>query len=179
MPKRFTTAAALALVAALSGGCADPTSYQPAGEILFGHDARLVGSDRSRVREQFRIREVARRTDLSRKTIGKYLRADTVEPRFAIPERPGKLDPFAEKLAGGLKTEAGKWRKRRWTSRQLHAHLVALGFTGPYERMGAFARECGRGVSARSRRRTAVPSRCWLSGRAKRSSSPGARTTLS
>ena len=40
----------------------------------------------------------------------KHLKADTVEPMFAIDERPNKLDPFAEKLAGWVKSEAGKAR---------------------------------------------------------------------
>ena len=46
-----------------------------------------------------------------------------IEPLFATPERQSKLDPFAEKLAGWLKTEAeaeaeaeaGKSRKQRRT----------------------------------------------------------------
>ena len=56
------------------------------------------------------------------------------------PERHSKLDPFAEKLAGWLKTEAGKSRKQRRTVKRLHADLVALGFTGSYARVAAFAR---------------------------------------
>ena len=50
-------------------------------------------------REGMPIREIERRTGLSRNTIRKYLRADTVEPKFKVPERPGKLDPFAGKLS--------------------------------------------------------------------------------
>ena len=54
---------------------------------------------RMALREKLPIREIARRTGLSRNTIRKYLNAGTIEPRFATPERPSKLDPFAEKLA--------------------------------------------------------------------------------
>lgn len=50
-------------------------------------------------REGMPIREIERRTGLSRNTIRKYLRAGTVEPKFKVPERPSKLDPFAEKLS--------------------------------------------------------------------------------
>jgi transposase len=77
---------------------------------------------------------------LSRNTIKKYLNAGTVEPKFAAPVRPSKLDPFAEKLGAWLKTEAGKSRKQRRTLKQLHADLMALGFTGSYNRVAAFAR---------------------------------------
>ena len=62
-----------------------------------------------------------------------------VEPKFATPDRPSKLAPFAEKLSVWLKTEAGKSRKERRTAKQLHADLVILGFTGSYGRVAAFA----------------------------------------
>ena len=54
-------------------------------------------------RQHIPIREIERRAGLSRNTIRKYLRADTVEARFKVPERPSKLHPFAEKLAGWLR----------------------------------------------------------------------------
>jgi hypothetical protein len=82
----------------------------------------------------------ARRLTGSRNTVSKHLAADTVEPKFVTPERPCKLDPFAEKLAGWLKTESGKSRKERRTIKQLHADLLVLGFTGSYARVAAFAR---------------------------------------
>lgn len=93
-----------------------------------------------RLRLGLPIREIARRTGLSRNTVKKYLKEGTIEPVFATPERSSKLDPFAEKLAGWLKTEAGKSRKQRRTLKQLHADLVKLGYTGSYNRVAAFAR---------------------------------------
>jgi transposase len=93
------------------------------------------------LREKLPIREIARRTGLSRNTIKKYLKAGTIEPKFSAPERPSKLDPFADKLAAWLKTESAKSRKQRRRLTQLHADLVALGFTGSYNRVAAFARE--------------------------------------
>ena len=73
-------------------------------------------------------------------TIRKYLRADTVEPQFKAPTRPSQLDPFAEKLLGWLRIEAGKSRKQKRTVKQMHADLVALGYDGSYGRVAAFAR---------------------------------------
>ncbi|HLM39879.1 MAG TPA: IS21 family transposase [Microvirga sp.] len=96
---------------------------------------------RMALREKLSIREIARRTGLSRNTIAKYLNAGTIEPTFTTPDRPSKLDPFAEKLAAWLKTEGGKPRKQRRSAKQLHADLVALGYTGSYNRVAAFARE--------------------------------------
>ncbi len=68
------------------------------------------------LRDGISIREIAKRTGLSRNTIRKYLRAGAVEPKFKVPERPSKLDPFAEKLSGWLKIEAGKSRKQKRTT---------------------------------------------------------------
>jgi len=92
------------------------------------------------LRDHLPIREIARRTGLSRNTIRKYLRAGTVEPRFKVPERPSKLDPFAERLSAWLKREMGRPRKQKRTVKQLHADLVALGYDGSYGRVAAFAR---------------------------------------
>ena len=95
---------------------------------------------RMHLRQKLSIREIARLTGVSRNTVTKHLAANTIEPKFATPERPSKLDPFAEKLAGWLRTEAGKSRKHKRTVKQLHADLVVLGFTGSYARVAAFAR---------------------------------------
>ena len=51
------------------------------------------------LREQMSIREIARRTGLSRNTVKKYLRAGEEAPRYAKRASSSKLDPYAEKLA--------------------------------------------------------------------------------
>ena len=90
---------------------------------------------RMHLRQKLSIREIARLTGVSRNTVTKHLAANTIEPKFATPERQSKIDPFADKLAGWLKTEAGKSRKQKRTVKQLHADLVTLGFTGSYARV--------------------------------------------
>ena len=92
-------------------------------------------------RQKLSIREIARRTGLSRNTIRKYLRDDSVEPKFKLPSRPSKLDPFADRLSAWLKTEANKPRKQKRTLKQLHADLLSLGYEGSYNRVAAFARD--------------------------------------
>jgi transcriptional regulator with XRE-family HTH domain len=79
-------------------------------------------------REGMPIREIERRTGLSRNTIRKYLRSDAVEPKFKVQDRPSKLDRFAEKLSGWLRVEAGKSRKQKRTAKQMHAetHILNL-----------------------------------------------------
>ncbi|MBZ5762306.1 IS21 family transposase [Rhizobium sp. VS19-DR104.2] len=92
-------------------------------------------------RDHLSIRELCRRTGLSRNTIRKYLRLNGVEPVFQVPERPSKLDPFADRLSAWLKTESKKNRKQKRTLKQLHAELMSLGYEGSYNRVAAFARE--------------------------------------
>ncbi len=93
------------------------------------------------LRERISIRAISRRTGLSRNTIRRYLRSGAVEPKFKVPDRPSKLDRFADKLAHWLKVEAGKSRKQKRTVKQLHADLVVLGYEGSYGRVAAFVRE--------------------------------------
>ncbi len=112
---------------------------------------------RWRYRDHFSIREIARRTGLSRNTVRKYLRSDSIEPKFSVPDRASRLDPYADKLSQMLRQEAGRSRKQKRTIKQLHADLTALGYGGSYNRVAAFARDwkaarqreqqtCGRGA---------------------------------
>ena len=112
---------------------------------------------RWRYRDHFSIREVSRRTGLSRNTVRKYLRSDSVEPKFCVRDRPSMLDAYADKLSYMLRQETGKSRKQKRTIKQLHADLTSLGYDGSYNRVAAFARDwkaarqqeqktCGRGA---------------------------------
>ena len=79
---------------------------------------------RWRFRDHFSIRAISRRTGLSRNTVRRYLRSDSEEPKFSLPDRPSKLDPHADKLSHMLRQEAGKSRKQKRTVKQLHADLT-------------------------------------------------------
>ena len=84
------------------------------------------------LREKMPIREIARRTGVSRNTIKKYLREGIVEPAFQVPDRPSKLDHYAKHLTAWLTTDQRKSRKERRTARLMHADLVKLGYDGSY-----------------------------------------------
>src|ERR1700691_1169255 len=96
---------------------------------------------RWRYRDHYSIRDIARRTGLSRNTVRKYLRSDSVEPKFTIADRASKLDAYANKLSQMLRQEAGKSRQQKRRIKQLHADLAALGYCGSYNRVAAFARD--------------------------------------
>jgi transposase len=99
---------------------------------------------RWRLRDGLAIREISRRTGLSRITIRKYLNSDTVEPKYEARKNASKLDEFEEKLVRWLETEPHKSRKQRRNLRQMFADLVALGYRGSYDRVAAFARHWRR-----------------------------------
>jgi transcriptional regulator with XRE-family HTH domain len=99
---------------------------------------------RWRLRDGLAIREISRRTGLSRITIRKYLNSDIVEPKHEARKNASKLDEFEEKLTKWLETEPRKSRKQRRNVRQMFAELVALGYRGSYDRVAAFAREWRR-----------------------------------
>ena len=92
------------------------------------------------LREGLAIREIVRRTGLSRNTIRKYLKNGGIEPKYAGRQSRSKLDAFEDKLALWLATETKKSRKQRRNLRQMHSDLVVLGYRGSYDRVAAFAR---------------------------------------
>ena len=99
---------------------------------------------RWRLRDGRPIREICRRSGLSRNTIRKYLKNKVVEPKYATPKRASKLDAFENKRGRWLETEPGKGRKQRRNLRQMYGDLVALGYRGSYDRVAAFARDWRR-----------------------------------
>src|SRR3546814_7344938 len=81
--------------------CALPISHPwlwRAGEHGVLDMALLSVIRRWHYRDHLSIREIVRRTGLSRNTIRKYLRSDTIEPQFKVPERPSKLDRKSTRL---------------------------------------------------------------------------------
>ena len=92
------------------------------------------------LRDKMPIREIARRTGLSRNTIKKYLRERAVEPKFKTPPRSSKLDPYADRLSAWLLSQTCKPRKERRSLKQMHEDLVKLGYDGSYGRVAAFSR---------------------------------------
>ncbi len=87
------------------------------------------------LREGVSIREIARRTQLSRNTIRKYLADGTLQPAYPKRKSPSKLDPYSAMLASWLERESTRGRKQRRNWRQLFDDLVALGYRGSWPPM--------------------------------------------
>jgi transposase len=96
-------------------------------------------------REGASIREIARRTGLSRKTVRRVL-SQTVPQRYG-PRRPQerKLDRFIPWLEAVLK--ARPWAR----ATVLYRELVAQGYEGHYERVKVWVRQARRVEQARRR----------------------------
>jgi transposase len=95
-------------------------------------DMGFLGVIRSwALRDTMPIREIARRTGLSRNTVKKHLREGAVEPKFKTPPRPTKRDPYADRLSAWLLAQTRKPRKERRTVK-MRVDLVKLGYGGSY-----------------------------------------------
>lgn len=96
-------------------------------------------------REGMPIRQIAKRTGLSRNTVRKYLASHVVEPRYPKRQSPSKLDDYEQTLTSWLFREAKRHRKQRRSVKRLYHDLVKLGYTGSYDRIAAFARHWREG----------------------------------
>ena len=105
-------------------------------------DVALLGIIRRwHLRDQISLREIAKRLGISRNTVRRYLRSETVEPAYADRRSASALDVYAFKLSTCLKTESTKSRKQKPSLKKMHADLCVLGFEGSYDRVAAFARQ--------------------------------------
>lgn len=103
--------------------------------------ALLSVTRRWHFREGMPIREVARRTGLSRNTVRKYLAGGVVEPQYPKRKTPSKLDDYEPILNNWLHRETKRHRKQRRNIKRLHFDLVQLGYAGSYDRVAAYARQ--------------------------------------
>ena len=105
-------------------------------------DVALLGIIRRwYIRDRISIREIARRLDISRNTVRRYIRSDVSEPAYPARRSPSSLDDFTARLSVWLSAEAIKSRKQRRTLKQMFLDLRELGYEGSYDRVAAFSRQ--------------------------------------
>ncbi|WP_375163925.1 HTH domain-containing protein [Herbaspirillum huttiense] len=92
-------------------------------------------------RDHISIREIARRLDISRNTVRRYIRSDAIEPAYPARHSPSSLDEFAHRLSAWLSAESVNSRKQRRTLKQMFLDLKELGYEGSYDRVAAFGRQ--------------------------------------
>ena len=92
-------------------------------------------------RDKLPLREIAKRSGLSRNTLRRWLRqCDVVEPRGKTREVFSILDPYKETLVSWLRTNSHRPKRDRRTVLVMFHHLQAQGYPGGYGRVAAFAR---------------------------------------
>ena len=110
-------------------------------------------------REHLSLREIVRRTGLSRNTVRSWLKhhAGTIEPAYPKRENISKLDGYADTLKGWLNANLHRNKHERRTVLSMHHELVALGYRGSYTRVSVFARHYREEQSLAGRGRAFVP----------------------
>ncbi len=113
---------------------------------------------RMHMREGVSIREVAKRTGLSRNTVRQWLRRDGVtEPRYKARPPRSRVDAWGEYLAAALKADAHRGKRERRTVKALYEQIRALGYGGSYVRVVVWVRRWRAQQDEAPRRAAFVP----------------------
>src|SRR5690606_28073610 len=109
-------------------------------------------------RDKLSIREISRRTDLSRNTVRQWLRQpEMTEPKY--PERApvSIVDPSVEQLRQWVKTDRHRAKRDRRTAKVMFEALRAQGYTGSYMRVAVRVRQLRQEISEAPGRSAFVP----------------------
>jgi transposase len=95
-------------------------------------------------RDKLSLREIAKRTGLSRNTVRDWLRrpeeGQAAQPLYCRKDGPHKLSPFHDTLASALKADAHRPKQDRRTAKALFVQINADGYAGGYSQLTAFVR---------------------------------------
>ncbi len=96
---------------------------------------------RMHLRDGMSLREVSKRTGLSRNTVRSWMRRpQVVEPMYPPRKAVSKLDGWTEVLLTWLRTDSHRARRERRTAKVLFQAIRAQGYDGGYGRVCAFVR---------------------------------------
>ena len=113
---------------------------------------------RMHIRDQLGVREIARRTGLSRNTVRNWLRQkDVVEPQYPKRENPSVVDPWAEQLRAWLRADSHRAKRERRTALVLYQAIKQQGYPGSYGRVCAFVRRWREQEAERPKQNAFVP----------------------
>jgi transposase len=113
---------------------------------------------RMHLRDKLPMREIAKRTGLSRNTVRQWLRQGEMgEPTYPVRRRPSILDPYAEQLETWLRADSHRPQRDRRTLLVMFQHLQAQGYPGGYGRVAAFYRRWQAAGGATATRAAFVP----------------------
>ena len=96
---------------------------------------------RMHLRDGMSLREVSKRTGLSRNTVRSWMRRpQVVEPLYPARKVQSKLDGWTEVLQAWLRTDSHRGKRERRTAKGLFQAIRAQGYAGGYGRVCAFVR---------------------------------------
>ena len=104
---------------------------------------------RMHARDKLSVREIAKRTGLSRNTLQKWLRTaeDVSAPKYVRAKSFCKLGAFAQELERALKADTGRNKQDRRTGKALFIQIKQSGYVGCYSRVTDFIRAWRVGAS--------------------------------
>lgn len=118
---------------------------------------------RMHLRDGMSIREVSRRTGLSRNTVRQWLRREgATEPKYPKRAVRSALDAWAEPLEAALRADAHRPVRDRRTAKALFEQIRALGYGGSYPRVVIWVRRWRERQDSAPRRAAFVPLRFEL-----------------
>jgi len=113
---------------------------------------------RMHLRDRMSLREVSRRTGLSRNTVRSWLRRpEVVEPKYPPRKNASKLDGWTEVLRTWLRSDSHRVKRERRTAMALYQAIRAQGYAGGYGRVCAFVRRWKAEEADAPRRAAYVP----------------------
>ncbi len=113
---------------------------------------------RMHLRDGLSIREVSRRTGLSRNTVRLWLRQEGVtEPKYSARRSTSAVDAWADYLSTALKADGHRPVRSRRSGRILFEQIRSLGYTGSYARVTAWLRRWRATQDEAPRRAAFVP----------------------
>lgn len=113
---------------------------------------------RMRFRDGLPIREISRRTGLSRNTVKQWLRREGVtEPKYPKRASTSVLDPWAQHLDAALRVDQHRAARDRRTAKALFEQIRALGYGGSYQRVVVWVRRWREQQANAPRRAAFVP----------------------
>ena len=113
---------------------------------------------RMHLRDGMSLREVSKRTGLSRNTVRSWMRRpQVVEPLYPARKVQSKLDGWTEVLQAWLRTDSHRGKRERRTAKGLFQAIRVQGYGGGYGRVCAFVRRWKAAQADAPKRAAYVP----------------------
>nr|WP_269106534.1 IS21 family transposase [Massilia sp. TS11] len=113
---------------------------------------------RMHLRDKLSIREIAKRTGLSRNTVRDWLRKPEMsEPKYPDRRTSSVVDPFDEHLRTWLKTDSHRPKRDRRTAKAMCTELRGQGYSGSYTRVSERVRKLRQELNENPQRAAFIP----------------------